>query len=342
MSFSGTIASAGQFCSICEIATAIRFLSTSDEDGHLSLHTNNNSTHPISTLDYRFHQVSSEFIRGQQQDASLFLTKLFEHFTRCSVLEVHRLASHSYPSTVIDQAFRIRIQSAIKCLSCSTQNETIEPYYMLSLPVNNADALDIALGNFFQQEILTGDNAYYCNVCNDLVTAEKQLAVQKAPPILVVHFKRGIGDGIITRKLAHVIKYQEKLDMSPYFVVESIISSRNKRNGRAHGNEYSYHLYAVIVHTGVQLDSGHYVAYVRTRGDRWINIDDDFCHQVSLNEVLNNRSAYVLFYAHAADLTMSNSADVVQTRPQYQKSLLQPSLWLFEILDCLFRTIRRP
>ncbi|GMT31362.1 hypothetical protein PFISCL1PPCAC_22659 [Pristionchus fissidentatus] len=67
-------------------------------------------------------------------------------------------------------------------------------------------------------------------------------------------------------------------------------------------NHGFYDLQAVITHKGRSSDSGHYVAWVRIKGDQWAMCDDDEVHAVNSEQILKLSGggdwhcAYVLVY----------------------------------------------
>ena len=55
-----------------------------------------------------------------------------------------------------------------------------------------------------------------------------------------------------------------------------------------------YQLYAIIVHEGT-IDQGHYLSYCKSDGE-WSEYNDDLVIPVATEQVINNKSAYLLFY----------------------------------------------
>lgn len=69
------------------------------------------------------------------------------------------------------------------------------------------------------------------------------------------------------------------------------------------GNDTGYYeLVGIITHKGRSSDSGHYVAWVHYKDDKWLKYDDDLVTEVSIEDVLNLRGggdwhmAYYLMY----------------------------------------------
>ena len=54
---------------------------------------------------------------------------------------------------------------------------------------NNISIYD-CLSSFSQEEMLTGDDKWYCNKCKEHTNALKKIEVYKTPEYLIIHFKR--------------------------------------------------------------------------------------------------------------------------------------------------------
>eukprot|EP01136_Pigoraptor_vietnamica_P011581 Opistho-1_new@50594 len=74
-------------------------------------------------------------------------------------------------------------------------------------------------------------------------------------------------------------------------------------NDRGSNNSGFYELSAVLTHMGRSSDSGHYVGWVRTKGDNWLKYDDDKVSPVHTEDILKLSGggdwhiAYVLLYS---------------------------------------------
>lgn len=99
-------------------------------------------------------------------------------------------------------------------------------------------------------EILSEENAWYCNRCKELRRASKTLEIWTAPDILVVHLKRfGANRG-----------FRDKVDILVDFPIEEL--DITERVGLSEGKQLIYDLFAVDNHFG-GLGGGHYTAVAK-------------------------------------------------------------------------------
>ena len=102
-----------------------------------------------------------------------------------------------------------------------------------------------------KREVLSEDNAWYCNRCKELRRATKTLEIWTIPDILVVHLKRFGGNR----------SFRDKIDVFVDYPIEDL--DMTKRVGlKEDGKEYVYDLFAVDNHFG-GLGGGHYTAMAK-------------------------------------------------------------------------------
>lgn len=113
-------------------------------------------------------------------------------------------------------------------------------------------------------------DGYLCNSCCktdpqnqsnsgvQLTSAMKQTVILNPPAILTLHLKRFQQKPSGFVKINTRISYEELLDISPYTSLWCMRNEKQEEN-------IWYALYAVVVHIGSTLKSGHYVAYVKVR-----------------------------------------------------------------------------
>ena len=120
--------------------------------------------------------------------------------------------------------------------------------------------------------------------CKQLVPAVKRYTLHKASKVLLINFKR-FEFGKNSHKLSHLVRYPE------YLNVKSYMSEENSND-----QSLNYRLYAVLVHVGSSMHSGHYYSYVRSPNNRWYKADDTTMTQCDLSQVLTQHGAYILCY----------------------------------------------
>src|SRR5262249_35008492 len=89
-----------------------------------------------------------------------------------------------------------------------------------------------------------------------------------------------------------------------------------------------YSLYAVLVHAGHSVHSGHYYCFVKAANGLWFMMDDSSVRQVGLSHVLEQK-AYMLCYQRtsldAVEVTGANNTTMMMAAARPQRSpLLQP------------------
>jgi len=229
-----------------------------------------------------------------------------------------------------------KVESIVKCSNCDASSSTIDPIEDIGLEVNpstnslyhsgnhsrstsplnpsTASLTDLAtsLKKFITTEHL--DNGYKCESCGKVGRATKESKLASVPPILTLHLKRfrygnekngllqgpapsrrrgplaGLGGGDIgssgSAKIEGHVKFNQILDLNPYLTDEQ----------RQQKKRMLCRLFAVIVHTGKNSHSGHYICYVRNiQKNDWWKMDDARVSMVSTEEVFA-AEAYMLFY----------------------------------------------
>jgi ubiquitin C-terminal hydrolase len=236
------------------------------------------------------------------------------------------------------------IESTVKCSSCSNVSSKIDPIEDIGLevrpstanrmswqPTSNIALMDVmeSFQKFTASEAL--DACYKCESCGKVGKATKQVKLKSIPPILTLHLKRfrygndkySMGHSVIpsrrrtaelsgllgdvgssgSAKIEGHVKFPQVFDIRPYLTqdMQSKVKSMLCR------------LFAVIVHSGKNSHSGHYVSYVRNVSkNEWWKMDDARVTLVSKEEVFA-AEAYMLFYRvvdHPVSVDLKNKEDI--------------------------------
>ncbi|CAG8569341.1 3180_t:CDS:2, partial [Diversispora eburnea] len=211
-------------------------------------------------------------------------------------------------NSVIVSLFQGQFRNQLICSSCKNTSTTYSEFMYLSLPIPKERKgeqvnLEMCLKNFVKEEILDGDNSWYCSRCECHRQATKQLTISRLPDVLLIHLKRFSFNGPFRDKLDTYVDFPiRNLDLTEYMPYEITQKTKNNIPGIGGLNNFNnlqqtgpYDLYAVSNHYG-SLNGGHYTACVRNGyRQEWHNFDDS---RVSVCDIKNvkSRAAYNLFY----------------------------------------------
>ncbi|KZV47057.1 ubiquitin carboxyl-terminal hydrolase 20-like [Dorcoceras hygrometricum] len=227
----------------------------------------------------------ASFQRFQQEDAHEFLQCFLERLESCHDL---KLKDCKNPKSVnfVRQVFGGSLVSKLKCCKCSHRSDTYEPLVNLSLEIEEADNLLMALQSFTKiEKIEDPENKFMCESCKEQVSIEKQLLFDHAPSVAAFHLKRFKNDGHFVEKIDKPVKFPLDLDLKPFTCTE-----------KTSDVELKYALYAIVVHIGLTSTSGHYYCFIRLSPNMWCKFDDSQVVQVHEDFVMS-QEAYILFYA---------------------------------------------
>ncbi|KAF9921594.1 Ubiquitin carboxyl-terminal hydrolase 35 [Linnemannia zychae] len=180
---------------------------------------------------------------GHQQDAAEFTKILF------SLMEEEdpaaKKALSSFHGTMINQ---------IKCSVCGTVSSNKEDFYDLTVPLIQSESildLKTLVDIFPSVEELNekNNNMYHCNKCCGLCDATKYTMLTSLPANLIVSLNRFRFDTQKSRR----IKINTPIRLSRSIQVKV-------QDGH---DLQEYDLYAVVIHTGVSANHGHYYTFAK-------------------------------------------------------------------------------
>ena len=143
---------------------------------------------------------------------------------------------------------------------------------------------------------MSSKDKFYCDKCNSLQEAERQVQLENIPQIMIIQLKRfKMLSGTKIKKLNSMINIP--LDINFDFLVKD-----KKKYGL-------YYLRSIVVHSGSGGDYGHYFTIARNIKDNWILFNDEKCIPFNGNfeefygnpdetyQFNNSQCAYLLFFA---------------------------------------------
>lgn len=302
-----------KYCIVCELNSLF----------HQSWRDSNDKQHskpiaPTKLLQVMWH-TSGELASYGQHDAHEFFISLMNQ------LHLHLNGTHVDCNCIIHEIFCGYLESSVTCLMCGAVSTTIDPFIDLSLDMTPTTLTgDVTLldkiEKFIQPERLDLSSGYACTQCQQSGSdCIKQLSMKQLPPILCFHMKRfeqTESNGF--RKIDARLLFPTRMNMLP-FLSDSILSMQvdgydnmndiilnEKTQVALYPDNLIYELFAVIVHQGPSIESGHYIAYVMADHSRrlWFKMEDAWITQISLEHVLST-NPYMLFYILKSKLDYS-------------------------------------
>ncbi|CAM0911896.1 unnamed protein product [Alopecurus aequalis] len=196
--------------------------------------------------------------------------------------------------------------------SCSTANEKVESHEGVQDAAPSCLTTDEQIDLLSAQDIQdtstqkqgSGKQVKYDHIAQQVAGKQNKQTdsnggaiqtqlISKLPPVLTIQLKKFAPD---LSKLCGHVSFKEILHVGPFMDP----SSEDKEN-------LTYRLVGVVVHLGVDINTGHYIAYVRASRKQqgsapssWVCANDSIIRRASLEEVLSSE-AYILFYERTDD-----------------------------------------
>ena len=169
----------------------------------------------------------------------------------------------------------------------------------MNLQIKNKKSVSEALESFCEEEMLEGDNAYFCEKCDKKVSTITRVCIKSLPRYLIMVLKRFELDyNTMTKaKVNDYCEFPTDLNMEPYTLEGRFYSDleKEKEKARKEGKEfeepkkkpeqhptefYNYRLRGILIHMGTA-DSGHYYSFIQDREnregkDKWYEFNDTY------------------------------------------------------------------
>ena len=191
-----------------------------------------------------------------------------------------------------------------KCLECETSTYRSETFTNIDIPLTfEDDEESMSVTSLFLREILAKEtlrenNKYWCAECSRLNEAERSVQYEVLPRIMVLQLKRFTANGT-KNYMSKINDYIPTPLSMNCFCTECLPTSGTKEPAKHH-----YRLYAVIMHLGATLASGHYIAYVRATD---LTLDYLNCLRNSTVE-RKNKKGILKYFSRSSDVGRSSAS----------------------------------
>ncbi|KAM9358086.1 ubiquitin carboxyl-terminal hydrolase 1 [Symphorus nematophorus] len=177
---------------------------------------------------------------------------------------------------LMERLFQGQLVLRTRCLECESFTERREDFQDISVPVlddqpSSPDdlsevspdpkpelkTLKWAIGQFASVERIVGEDKYFCETCHHYTEAERSLLFDKTPEVITIHLKRFSANSLELDPYAGLSKVNTPLQTPLTLSLEEWCTRPSSMKGER------YQLFAVVMHSGITISSGHYTAFVR-------------------------------------------------------------------------------
>ncbi|XP_059197760.1 ubiquitin carboxyl-terminal hydrolase 1 isoform X2 [Centropristis striata] len=177
---------------------------------------------------------------------------------------------------LMEHLFQGRLVLRTRCLECESFTERREDFQDISVPVLDDEpsspgdlseispdpkpelkTLKWAIAQFASVERIVGEDKYFCETCHHYTEAERSLLFDKTPEVITIHLKRFSANTLDLDPYAGLSKVNTPLQTPLTLSLEEWCTRPSSTKGQ------HYQLFAVVMHSGITISSGHYTAYVR-------------------------------------------------------------------------------
>jgi len=200
--------------------------------------------------------------------------------------------------SIISDLFYASNYNMTQCCGCNSISYNYQIYFFLIFPLEkvrqfklmnnegyyNYNNNEVDIYDCFDYDnkinLMTGDDAMYCNYCRQTCGSEMSTHLSTGPEILIIILNRGKGIEFNVK-----INFYLDLNLSNYIELQNT------------GTQYE--LFGVITHIGESGMGGHFIAYCKEYwNNQWLKFDDATVEKVKdfKSEVIDFAMPYLLFY----------------------------------------------
>ncbi|KAK7444731.1 hypothetical protein CaCOL14_000275 [Colletotrichum acutatum] len=180
--------------------------------------------------------------------------------------------------SIVDKYWRGLELSTVVCTQCNNRTYTWSHYDFLSVPVNSKlHTLEDCVRSLLEPEILAD---YQCDNCKKKVQGRKQSRLARMPELFCLSLKRFSYTeyGRASKDSSKITWNFNKFNLDEFFIPPEERQTVGPPPDQKFELPFDYECYAVIVHSGSSISTGHYYAYVRDSNTpdpaAWYKIND--------------------------------------------------------------------
>ncbi|NWS59589.1 UBP1 hydrolase, partial [Chunga burmeisteri] len=207
---------------------------------------------------------------------------------------------------LVEKLFQGQLVLRTRCLECECFTERREDFQDISVPVQEDElskteesseispepktemkTLKWAISQFASVERIVGEDKYFCENCHHYTEAERSLLFDKMPEVITIHLKCFAASGLEFDCYGGLSKINTPL-LTPLKLSLEEWSTKPTND--------TYGLFAVVMHSGITISSGHYTASVKITDLNSLELDrgnfiTDQMYEMIKPEPLNEEEA---------------------------------------------------
>lgn len=197
---------------------------------------------------------------------------------------------------LVEKLFQGQLVLRTRCLECESLTERREDFQDISVPVQEdelskvEDSSEIspepktemktlrwAISQFASVERIVGEDKYFCENCHHYTEAERSLLFDKMPEVITIHLKCFAASGLEFDCYGGGLSKINTPLLTPLKLSLEEWSTRPTND--------SYGLFAVVMHSGITISSGHYTASVKVTDLDSLELDKENFAVDQMNDV---------------------------------------------------------
>ncbi|XP_060087903.1 ubiquitin carboxyl-terminal hydrolase 1 isoform X2 [Heteronotia binoei] len=216
-------------------------------------------------------EVSLKNENGNQAKEKYYDLSLMESISEKETGQLYKTELQNF--NLVEKLFQGQLVLRTRCLECECFTERRENFQDISVPVQKDElskmeenseispepktevkTLQWAISQFASVERIVGEDKYFCENCRHYTEAERSLLFDKMPEVITIHLKCFAATGLEFDSYGGLSKINTplltplKLSLDDWCIKPA--------------NEI-YGLFAVVMHSGITISSGHYTASVK-------------------------------------------------------------------------------